>query len=195
MKYARILNGTVTELVDLVGDIDCRMVDGDPSLRPLIYGASPNFNGTTQRLQERYVVTPTQVLVEYDVVPLYSNVSDLKNALRLAIDAWRDEESHKDVEALGRVWQGNNRSASLLNSAITLASAGAPLPSVWRDATNDNMPVNGLSDLMSIATAIASNVQAAYARSWELKEYVDGLPDTEASMQVLSNLTWNSPLN
>ena len=54
--------------------------------------------------------------------------------------------------------------------------------------------MSNVSELVDIATAIAANVQQAYARSWALKEYVDNLPDTEDTLEILSNLTWDSVL-
>ena len=127
MKYARVIDGNVTELVDLVDGTESRLVDGDPVVRPVVYSDRPDYYAATQRLQERYVVEPTRVVVEYDVVPMYYNVADFKHALHMLIEAWRDEAMHRDVEVHGRIWQGNNRSISLLTSAIILATAGAPL--------------------------------------------------------------------
>ena len=67
----------------------------------------------------------------------------------------------------------------MLAAAITLAQAGGPLPAVWRDAENNNMPVTSLADLLAIAGAIAQQTQAAYARSWQRKAAVDAATTIE----------------
>ena len=85
------------------------------------------------------------------------------------IERERDAACAANVTALGRTWQADARSVALLNGAVTLAQAGGPLPPVWRDADNDNMPVTSLSDLLAIAGAIATQVQAAYTASWAAK--------------------------
>ncbi len=85
------------------------------------------------------------------------------------IERARDAACTAPVTAHGRTWQADQRSQALLGQAITLASAGLPLPAVWRDADNRDMPITSLGDLLAIAGAIAAQVQAAYAASWEAK--------------------------
>lgn len=77
------------------------------------------------------------------------------------------------VTAHGRQWQADSASQSLLGQAITLATAGLPLPAVWRDADNSDMPVTSLSDLLAIAGAIALQTEAAYSESWTRKAALD----------------------
>jgi len=89
------------------------------------------------------------------------------------IERERDATCITSVTALGRAWQADARSQQLLNAAITLAQAGLPLPTVWRDADNSDLPVTGLADLLAIAGAIAAQVQAAYAASWAAKAALD----------------------
>lgn len=86
------------------------------------------------------------------------------------IERERDAACVADVHALGRRWQADHRSQSLLASAITLAQAGLQLPPVWRDADNQDMPVTDIGQLLAIAAAIAQQTQAAYAASWKAKE-------------------------
>ncbi|WP_338360326.1 DUF4376 domain-containing protein, partial [Enterococcus faecalis] len=66
-----------------------------------------------------------------------------------------------------------------LNGAIALAQAGGPLPAVWQDAENNDMPVTSLADLLAIAGAIAQQVQQAYATSWARKAAVDAAKTAE----------------
>jgi hypothetical protein len=89
------------------------------------------------------------------------------------IEAERDAQCEQPVQALGRTWDADKRSQELLASAITIAQAGGPLPSVWRDRDNDTMPVASIADLLAIAGAIAAQTQAAYAQSWARKAAVD----------------------
>ena len=85
------------------------------------------------------------------------------------IERERDAACMANVISHGRTWQADQRSQALIGQAITLASAGLPLPSVWRDADNRDMPITSLGDLLAIAGAIAAQVQSAYAASWAAK--------------------------
>lgn len=96
-------------------------------------------------------------------------LAEAKTAKKRKIEAERDAACEQPVTALGRTWDADKRSHELLASAVTLAQAGAPLPPVWRDHDNGNMPVTGIADLLAISGAIAAQVQAAYATSWARK--------------------------
>lgn len=85
------------------------------------------------------------------------------------IERERDAQAFTNVTAHGRTWQADARSRGLLGDAITLAQAGLPLPPVWRDAGNQDMPITSLADLLAIAGAMAVQTQAAYAESWARK--------------------------
>lgn len=89
----------------------------------------------------------------------------------------RDAACVANITAHGRPWQADTKSQTLLGQAITLASAGLPLPAVWRDADNNDMQVLSLYDLLAIAGAIAAQVQAAYATSWARKAAVEAAID------------------
>jgi|YNPBryunderm2012_1023409.scaffolds.fasta_scaffold24846_2 hypothetical protein len=100
------------------------------------------------------------------------------------IKADRDAQCEQPVQALGRTWDADKRSQELLAYAITIAQAGGPLPPVWRDYDNDNMPVTSIADLLAIAGAIAAQTQTAYAQSWARKAAVDAaqtLDEVEAA--------------
>lgn len=100
-------------------------------------------------------------------------LAEVKAAKLAQLEQARDAETVKDVSALGTTWQADERSQKLLSAAITLAMAGAPLPQVWRDANNSNMPITTLAELVAIAGAMARQTQAAYSKSWTLKDQVD----------------------
>lgn len=100
-------------------------------------------------------------------------LAEAKIAKKRQIEAERDAACEQPVTALGRTWDADKRSQELLGQAITLAQAGAPLPPVWRDRDNSDMPVTSIADLLAISGAIAAQVQAAYATSWARKTSVD----------------------
>lgn len=100
-------------------------------------------------------------------------LDERKAAKKRQIEAVRDAVCVQPVHALGRTWQADKRSQELLASAVTIAQAGGPLPAVWRDAENNDMPVTSLADLLAIAGAIAEQTQAAYSDSWARKAAVD----------------------
>lgn len=102
----------------------------------------------------------------------YDHTLLLRARLRTRIEAERDRRRWQAVTAHGRSWQADPASQDLLNKAIALHTAGLPLPEVWRDAANDNMPVTALADLLAIAGAMASQTQDAYQWSWAKKAEV-----------------------
>lgn len=106
-------------------------------------------------------------------------LEEAKNRKKEAIEAERDEKCFLPVSVHGRQWQADKRSQELLVAAITLAQAGCPLPAVWRDLDNNDMPVDGIDDLVAISAAIAAQVQAAYAESWQRKAAVDAAQTIE----------------
>lgn len=112
----------------------------------------------------------------FTVPPRYATLTDARNGKNAEIEAARDAACTANVSALGHAWQADARSQQLLGAAITLAQSGLPLPSVWRDAANADMPVTALSDLLAIAGAIATQTQTAYQHSWALKAQVAAAP-------------------
>ena len=106
-------------------------------------------------------------------------LAEAKIAKKRQIEAERDAACEQPVTALGRTWDADKRSQELLNGAIALAQAGGPLPAVWRDRDNNDMPIANISDLLTIAGAIAQQVQQAYATSWARKAAVDAATTIE----------------
>lgn len=102
------------------------------------------------------------------------------------IELARDAACLVNVAAHLRQWQADKRSQELLAQAITLASAGLPLPTVWRDADNSNMPITTLGDLLQIAGAIALQTQSAYAQSWLKKSQITAA----ATIAELEAIIW-----
>jgi hypothetical protein len=106
-------------------------------------------------------------------------LAEAKAARKRQIEAERDAACWQPVTALGRTWDADKRSQELLASAITLVQAGGPLPAVWRDHDNNDMPVTDIADLLAIAGAIIQQVQTAYATSWARKAAVDAASTIE----------------
>ena len=106
-------------------------------------------------------------------------LAEAKAAKKRQIEAERDAACEQPVTALGRTWDADKRSQELLNGAIAMAQAGGPLPAVWRDHDNNDMPIADVSDLLAIAGAIAQQVQAAYARSWQRKAALEAAQTME----------------
>lgn len=107
-------------------------------------------------------------------------LSEVKAAKLAKLESARDAATVLDVTALGSTWQADERSQKLLSSAITLASAGAPLPAVWRDTANNDLQVTSLGQLVTIAGAMAAQTQAAYGKSWTLKAQVNAATTSAA---------------
>lgn len=107
------------------------------------------------------------------IAPYMPDFARLAAEKKTAITRARDVACATNVTALGHTWQADTRSYTLLVQAITLAHAGLPLPPVWRTADNVDVPIVSLADLLAIAGAVATQVQAAYSKSWMLKGKVD----------------------
>lgn len=112
-------------------------------------------------------------LSEFAADPAIQSLALTKSFKVSEIEAKRDAATNADVPALGTMWQADERSQKLLSSSITLAAAGLPLPTVWRDSFNNDMPVATIADLLAIAGAMAAQTQEAYAKSWQLKAQVE----------------------
>lgn len=110
---------------------------------------------------------------------------EAKASKRTEIERARDAASVANVTAHGTQWQADDRSQKLLGNAITLASAGLPLPPYWRDAYNVNMPITALADLLAIAGAMATQTQNAYSKSWAKKAEIDAATTTAQSDAVV----------
>ncbi len=89
---------------------------------------------------------------------------------REQITVERDAACVAPVEALGHTWQADEGSKALLDRAITLAAAGLPLPTVWRDADNVDLTITGIAQLLAIGEAMAVATQAAYAEAFARKD-------------------------
>ncbi len=102
--------------------------------------------------------------------PAPDPIAEAKAAKREQITAERDAACVAPVQALGHTWQADEGSKTLLDMAITLAAAGLPLPEVWRDIDNVDMPITSVDQLLAIAAAMAAATQAAYTSAFARKD-------------------------
>ena len=96
-------------------------------------------------------------------------IAEAKAAKRAEINADRDAAVNAPVEALGHTWDSTYVSQFRINSAIALALNGLPLPSVWRDYHNVDMPVTDVAELLAIGAAMAVATETAMHVSWARK--------------------------
>ena len=96
-------------------------------------------------------------------------IAEAKAAKRDEINADRDAAVNAPVEALGHTWDSTYVSQFRINSAIALALNGLPLPSVWRDYHNVDMPVTDVAELLAIGAAMAVATETAMHVSWARK--------------------------
>jgi hypothetical protein len=125
----------------------------------------------------------------------YQELQDIKNppSLELVklekikeIEAARDKACIQNVQALSTIWQADKRSQELIGQAITLTQAGLPLPPVWRDFYNQDIPINSISELLAIAAAMAVQTQNAYSKSWDKKALIN----SSVTIQEVRNIIW-----
>lgn len=133
--------------------IDAPNIDSAVGVTVDVTGAVPVIN----------TATPTQNV---------KTLAEVKESRRAEIEHARNLAALANVTAHGTQWQADERSQRLLANAITLASAGLPLPPFWRDANNVNKPITSLNDLLVIAAAMATQTQTAYSKSWTKKAEV-----------------------
>ena len=96
-------------------------------------------------------------------------IAEAKAEKRAEINADRDAAVNAPVEALGHTWDSTYVSQFRINSAIALALNGLPLPSVWRDYHNVDMPVTDVAELLAIGAAMAVATETAMHVSWARK--------------------------
>ena len=101
--------------------------------------------------------------------PVIDPIAEAKAAKRAEINADRDAAVNAPVEALGHTWDSTYVSQFRINSAIALALNGLPLPSVWRDYHNVDMPVTDVAELLAIGAAMAVATETAMHVSWARK--------------------------
>lgn len=145
--------------------IDCEIEHPDYGWIP--FTASPD--DTEPHSREIFDATKA-IAAPFAGVPL----DELKAERRALINHARDAACLASVTAIGHTWQADARSQELLANAVRRAHAGKPLPPVWRDADNVDMPVATVADLEEIEDAIAAQTLAAYQQSWALKAQIDG---------------------
>ena len=108
-----------------------------------------------------------------------------KGTALATIERNRDAQRYANVTAHTRQWQADANSQDLLSKTINLAQAGLPLPTVWRDADNSNMPISSINDLLAIAGGMAAQTQAAYAWSWAKKAEIEAASTVEELAAML----------
>ena len=144
----------------------------------------PTYNPQTHQLVRNPVQSVNAAEIAYTVSA--RDIQTVRNEKLQEIEAARDNETHNDVSVFATTWQADERSQKLLGDALTLATLGAPLPPVWRDAVNVNMEITSIGQLATIAGAMAVQTQAAYDKSWALKVQIEQANTVEA----INSITW-----
>lgn len=134
------------------------------------FGASPNDSEAHGRALFAGLIAGTYGPIAAFIGP---TVAQLRTEKLASLEASRDAATLTNVTAHGRQWQADERSQRLLSSAIILSLAGAPLPAVWRDATNNDLAIITVGQLVTIAAAMAVQTQTAYTKSWAKKSQAD----------------------
>lgn len=135
-----------------------------------------------------YTYDGSAVIGTYDTQPVVVDMSVERDKAKQRVDHQRSIDSTALVMAHNKYWQADTNSQALLSSAISLAQAGLPLPTVWRDASNTDMPISSIADLLAIAGAIAQQVQTAYSTSWTRKAAIDAATTPEAIDLIVKDL-------
>jgi len=134
--------------------------------------------------QTTLALTETWAGVSGNGLEYYIEISNdgLVRAKRLKID-WVHQERNKrrfsNVVAFDRPWQADLHSQDLINKAISMAVAGAPLPTAWRDDNNNDMPITDIGQLAVIGGAMAQQTEEVYHRSWQLKDEIEAATTAE----------------
>jgi len=114
------------------------------------------------------------------------NMTRARAAKKRWIEQTRLRKRYDNVFALGYEWQADASSQDLLGKTMLNVTLGLPLPPVWRDFFNVDMPLTDISQLVAIAGVIGEQTQNAYITSWILKAQVDAA----ATVEELTAIIW-----
>lgn len=183
MKYTLVKpDGTLGKSYDFDGVAPIL----SPNKGRWVVDVEPIFDSTTHIIQPVEPVPADAVSIPYIVAS--RDIDTLRLDKIAEIETTRDAETVKNVTANGTQWQADERSQKLLGDAITLANAGLPLPTIWRDALNNEVQITTIAQLLSIASAIAAQTTAAYTKSWQKKAEIQNATTVEA----LLGISWTS---
>lgn len=151
----------------------------------------PNLRGKTYWMPngEKYEITqrgeelPVEALLKEPPKPIHK----VKEEKKFDIELKRNDDLLLPVMAHGRTWQADPKSRDLLIQSIVLAKAGLPLPAVWRDADNKEMPITSIDDLLAIAGAMLEQTRSIYEKSWKKKEAINKAKTNKA----VEDIDWN----
>jgi hypothetical protein len=110
---------------------------------------------------------------ELPAAPYEVCLAEAKERKLKEIMEWRETARNAPVEALGRLWDADARARELLMGTISFVLAGGPLPSVWRDYHNNDMPLTSVNELLAIGAAIFQRTETLYMQSWQRKAAVE----------------------
>lgn len=96
------------------------------------------------------------------------------------VNADRERALSAGVTYGGSVYDSDNRSRANLTGAVAATQAGIPLPDrfTWRTSDNKDVPMTAV-ELVGLAAAMLSHVNAQYRRSWELKAQINAATTAE----------------
>lgn len=112
---------------------------------------------------------------DYELISL----EDAKLAKKSQIERDRDEAIAQPVFVHGRYWQARSADVDNLSQELLTVQAGVPMSPVWRDASNNNMTLTNISQLVEIASAMKAQKLLAYQNSWIRKASVDAATTIE----------------
>jgi len=134
---------------------------------------------TDTELRQQHRIYPTTL------TPTEQQLAQARAEKITQLKRWREAMQNGTVEhtvgGTARRFQMDERSRGLLDSAITVFSAGVPVPPgfFWTDADNNDVPMT-LADLVALAGAMADRVQRAHATYRALRQQVEQSTDLEA---------------
>ena len=121
-------------------------------------------------------------LAEPNVPDPYQTLQELKDAKKIEINEWRNEDlATLQVTYNTVTYDADPTSRSNLDGTITAINAGVsvPDPLTWRDSSNTNQSLSH-TDLIALSGEMFTAVNTAYNHSWDLKTDVDNAVDESA---------------
>ena len=77
MKFAKVINGVIEGYVDYPSQPECKLIDGKPTIRPVVELAVPAYDYLTQTVVKQETILADRVEISWNVVALPTDQANL----------------------------------------------------------------------------------------------------------------------
>lgn len=135
---------------------------------------------------ENKKVFVTWEIVKLSQEKLQKKLETEKEKKKLELESKFQEYLYAPIEVNGHLWEATKQAQDLISNVLLLANFGIPLPPVWRDCNGNDVEINSIEQLKSIASAIKNRTENLYYQLWQKKTLVDNA----TSYSELASINW-----